>query len=536
MSSAASYDTKERVKQAVDIVDLVQAYLPLRREGRGFKALCPWHDDTRPSLQVNPERQSFKCWVCDIGGDIFSFVMKMEGVDVSRGAGDAGRSGRHSIRSPPAGGGRGGGADDKRMLYQAMAWAEQRSITSSCLPAPRPSRPARISPARRITAESMRRFQLGFAPDRWEWLLEQRGRNASIARRCSKRVGLVSRRRNGPRLLRSLQGSGAVSDLRRPGPRRSALGGRVLPELATADAAKYVNSPETPLFSKSNLLYGLDVARDAIRKIQHGAGDGGLHRLHRGASVRLRQHRGRVGHGAAASHIQLLRRYADRPRVVLVLDGDEAGRRRAKEVLELFVSANVDLRVLTLPDELDPADYLLTHGAAAFEALVENAIDALSHAFHTATARSIRSTTCTRRPRPWSSSWPRLPKLRGCVPTREIEDRLREEKFLQRLAVGFSSERGASAAADDRAAPQDGVAQPTIQRQQSASVAAPLDPLERELLEILLQLPTAMDRVWGVIEADAMARWRGRHWCISAVATLWRRGNSAGLRPTVIGV
>ena len=81
VSGPATYDVKERIRQAIDIVELVGSYLPLRREGRGYKAICPWHDDTRPSLQVNPERQSFKCWVCDVGGDIFSFTMKMENVD-----------------------------------------------------------------------------------------------------------------------------------------------------------------------------------------------------------------------------------------------------------------------------------------------------------------------------------------------------------------------------------------------------------------------------------------------------------------------
>ena len=79
--SGGSFDTKERVKQAVDIVDLVGSHIQLRRQGRNYVGLCPWHDDTRPSLQVNPERQSFKCWVCDIGGDVFSFVMKIEGVE-----------------------------------------------------------------------------------------------------------------------------------------------------------------------------------------------------------------------------------------------------------------------------------------------------------------------------------------------------------------------------------------------------------------------------------------------------------------------
>ena len=81
MSFGPAYDAKEQVRQAVDIVDVVSGYVQLRRNGRNFVGLCPWHDDSRPSLQVNPERQSFKCWVCDIGGDVFNFVMKAEGME-----------------------------------------------------------------------------------------------------------------------------------------------------------------------------------------------------------------------------------------------------------------------------------------------------------------------------------------------------------------------------------------------------------------------------------------------------------------------
>ena len=81
MSFTSSFDAKEQIRQAIDIVDLAGQYLQLRREGRIYKALCPWHDDSRPSLQINPDRQSFKCWVCNIGGDIFSFMMKIENVE-----------------------------------------------------------------------------------------------------------------------------------------------------------------------------------------------------------------------------------------------------------------------------------------------------------------------------------------------------------------------------------------------------------------------------------------------------------------------
>ena len=81
MSFGAAFDAKEQVRQAIDIVDLVGSYVQLRRNGRNFVGLCPWHDDSRPSLQINPDRQSFKCLVCDYGGDVFSFVMRMENME-----------------------------------------------------------------------------------------------------------------------------------------------------------------------------------------------------------------------------------------------------------------------------------------------------------------------------------------------------------------------------------------------------------------------------------------------------------------------
>ncbi len=137
--SSGSFDTKERVKQAVDIVDLVGSHIQLRRQGRNYVGLCPWHDDTRPSLQVNPERQSFKCWVCDIGGDVFSFVMKIEGVEFREAlqmlADRAGipiekprrqRVGRPCGRSRQRRGKQRRRRHDKRTLLQAMAWAEKQ--------------------------------------------------------------------------------------------------------------------------------------------------------------------------------------------------------------------------------------------------------------------------------------------------------------------------------------------------------------------------------------------------------------------------
>ena len=142
------------------------------------------------------------------------------------------------------------------------------------------------------------------------------------------------------------------------------IGGRILPESGLASPAKYINSPETPLFSKGKLLYGLDVAREAIRKsrtalVMEGYTDCIVaHQSGFDNAVAV------LGTALGPSHVQILKRFADR--IVLVLDGDRAGQKRAEEVLELFIAENVDLAILTLPDETDPCQFLLERGAGAF--------------------------------------------------------------------------------------------------------------------------------------------------------------------------
>ena len=186
--STGSFDTKERVKQAVDIVDLVGSHIQLRRQGRNYVGLCPWHDDTRPSLQVNPERQSFKCWVCDIGGDVFSFVMKMEGVEFREALQMlADRAGipvekphrQHAAASGASGEAAGGSQDTsglahKPVLLQAMAWAEKQ-YHKCLLEAPEAEAARRYLQQRGITAESIERFHLGFSPLDRDWILRQAG-------------------------------------------------------------------------------------------------------------------------------------------------------------------------------------------------------------------------------------------------------------------------------------------------------------------------------------------------------------------------
>ncbi len=502
MSVDSSFDAKERVRQAIDIVDLVGSYLQLRREGRAFKALCPWHDDTRPSLQINPERQSFKCFVCDIGGDIFTFIERMEGVGFREAL--AMLADRAGIRLQPA---RPDAAerpladvDDKRVLYKAMDWATGEF--HRCLLKAPEAAPAREYLAKRgISTESLARFRLGFSPDEWEWISAS-ARSSPFSAAVLERIGLVVRKRSGPGYYDRFKGRVLFPIFDSQG-RAVALGGRVLPELATAETAKYINSPETPLFTKSKHLYGLHTSREAIRKsnvalVMEGYTDCIIaHQLGFDNAVAV------LGTALGADHIQLLRRFAERLRIVSVLDGDEAGRKRANEVLELFVGANADLRVLTLPDDLDPCDFLLKRGASSFADLVAGAADALEHAYRVATAgidlhRDVHA--ASQALEQLLATIAKAPRLRSDT---TMDDRLREQKFLQRLAFEFRlPEEQLRARLTQLRQKRPPLRSAPTADSSTASTAQSIDPCEQEVIEILLQFPAAFEKISQSVAAE----------------------------------
>jgi DNA primase len=436
VSGGFSLDTKEQVRQAIDIVDLVGSYVPLRRQGRGYVGLCPWHDDTKPSLQVNPERQSFKCWVCDVGGDVFSFIMKAEGVEfrealemLAERAGIALRP-RHQPHPDASGAERSeAGPSDRKTLLRAMAWAEGQY--HRCLLESPDAEPARQYLQRRgITSESIEKFHLGFSPDRWEWILAQAEGGVTRAK-VLETIGLLIRRDDGSRYDR-FKGR-VLFSIRDAQGRPVGLGGRVLPELGATNPAKYINSPETPLFTKSKLLYGLDVAKDAMRRtgtalVMEGYTDTIVaHQYGFDNAVAV------LGTALGDEHVRILNRFVDR--VVLVLDGDEAGQKRTNEVLELFIARQVDLRILTLPEGADPCDFLQEHGAEAFRSLLENeAVDALEHARRVFT----RGVNLERDVHGASQALDKMVAVLAKASRPSGEQRFREDKILNRLAQDFA--------------------------------------------------------------------------------------------------
>jgi DNA primase len=553
VSFGPAFDAKEQVRQAVDIVDLVSSYVQLRRQGRNFVGLCPWHDDSRPSLQVNPERQSFKCWVCDIGGDVFSFIMKAEGLEFREAlemlAERAGIS-LQRTRQHPSEPGRGhrreaivgprtdsdeigspgsrttrfaDPAEEKRTLYRAAAWAEEQF--HRCLVSAPEAETGRVYLAERgITAESVRRFHLGFAPDRWDWILEQaRGTPWTVA--ILERIGLLRRKELGSGFYDWFRGR-VMFSIRDARSQPIAFGGRVLPQLADERTAKYINSPETPLFSKSRELYGLDMARDNFKKaggaiVMEGYTDclmAHQHGIDNCVAV--------LGTALGERHLQLLRRYTDS--ITLVLDGDDAGRRRTNEILDallaLFEKNSVDLRILTLPQGVDPCDFIATHGSDSFRELLTQAADALEHKFNAVTNGLDTLTDTHRASQAAEQMLATLAQIRPAGGGASSQTLLREEQMLGRIARKFHLP-------EEQLRSRLGAMRREARTRQSAKVSgfrfqvsdasgslsdarhrtpdtwprlADLPAWDRDLLELLLLEPHFINRLAEVVEPSSL--------------------------------
>lgn len=532
MSFGPAFDAKELVRQAVDIVDLVGSYVQLRRQGRNFVGLCPWHDDSRPSLQVNPDRQSFKCWVCDYGGDIFSFIMRAENLEfrealefLAERAGIDIRPQRAGSSSTPTTATEEGPAPqyDKRTLLRAAAWAE--SQFHRCLLESPEAEPGRAYLADRgLNADTIEQFKLGFAPNRWDWILE-RARGTEWTPPILERIGLLRRRdTTDPRGSSPRSPAGyydwfrgrAMFSIRDARSRPIAFGGRVLPQLADDRAAKYINSPETPLFSKSRELYALDVAREHFQEpggaiVMEGYTDVLMAHQHG-----IRNCVAVLGTALGERHLQLLRRYTER--ITLVLDGDAAGRRRTDEILDallaLFEKNQIDLRILILPGEVDPCDFIATHGSDPFRALLATAVDALEHKF-TAVTNGLDTLTDTHRASQAAEQLlATLAQLRPAASGASSATLLREEQMLSRIARRFhlpeEKLRGRLAALRRASTARRPTTQRTTDESQTRAAndipkLADLPAWDRGLLELLLIDPAIVSRLIGVIPPQAFS-------------------------------
>jgi DNA primase len=486
----------KQVKAANDIVGVVGSYLALKPAGAVFKALCPFHSDSRPSLDVDPRRQRYRCWACGKHGDVVSFIQEMEKVSFPEARQIlANRAGIKLDDNPSP-------QDQARTrLLGVMRWAEEK-YRHCLLEDPLGTAAVQYVAGRKFAGTTVRDFGLGFAPLAGEWLVKL-AEAERVPADVLVEVGLIAPRQENRGFYDRFRDR-VMFPIRDVQGRAVGFGGRIMPESPYASRApKYYNSSETPLFSKSELLYGLDKARHAGTAAGYLAVVEGYTDVMMAHQCGVAQVVATMGTALNARHVAQLRRYA--PKVVLVYDADAGGLTGVDRALELFVSQDVELAVATLPDGLDPCDLLVRpDGPDTFKQILTGATDALDFKLDRLLCRSgTPSVEATRRVVDEvlgiMAAAPALPSKASQVKQELIVTRLAHRLGLRQETVWarfgeLREERRRKEQQQPRPVPQASAARVTEKPAAPVDKADPQYQCERQLLQLVLAEPALIPK------------------------------------------
>ena len=496
MSVGFGDDFKEQVRAATSLVDVVSEIVSLTptRNGTDYVGLCPFHDDKNPSFHIYPDRQTYRCWVCEVGGDCFRWVMEMERVSFPEALELLARRANLEIPKRSQSEFVKQVEHDKVTQYDIVEWAinlMQQALRSGA----GSDLVQRYIRARNLTEETVKKFRMGYHPENWSWLLDKAKGRFSEKQLLS--VGLIGERDNGRGYYDNLVGRlvfPIIDERSRP----VAFGGRVLPGSNIESPAKYWNSPESNIFLKRRTLYAFDQAREPIRKshtaiIVEGYMD--CIACHQAGVTNVVA---TLGTALTEDHVKFLKRFAER--VVLIYDGDQAGRDAAERSIGRFLAQDLDLRVLTLSDGQDPADYCENHGKDEFQALIDGAPEAWEYKLQTVTER-FGITSVSGRQQVMNQMVEFLaaaPGLQGTLREdliiRNVCQRVQVDETLTRRQIQEGRRQNTS----QRFVRHDEPAQPqVINRPRNGA-----DLAERELLEIILSHPEMTDYIRHQIGPD----------------------------------
>jgi DNA primase len=360
-----SQATLERIRAASDIVDVIGSCLPLKKAGANFTALCPFHKEKTPSFNVNPHRQIFHCFGCHKGGDVFTFVKEFENI----GFVDAVRRLAERAKIPLEFDSRPGEQQSRHLKDQLLQIHDQIATRwQNCLANESVGQLARDYLAKRgVSAEAVKLFRLGAAPPSWDDTVNwAKSKNYELP--LVEKAGLILRKEETGNYYDRFRGRLMFPICDEQG-RVIGFSGRVLS--GDEKTAKYVNSPETPIFTKSKIFFGLDKSKRAILDAGFAVVCEGQLDLIACFMAGVQNIVAPQGTAFTDQHARIIKRYVDE--VVLCFDSDEAGQNAAVRSLDHLLASGLAVRVAVVPAPHDPDSFIKANGGEAFRKLVENA-------------------------------------------------------------------------------------------------------------------------------------------------------------------
>ncbi|MFM8477157.1 MAG: DNA primase [Planctomycetaceae bacterium] len=530
---AAGDDFKQLVRSSTNLVDLVSETVTLKPlyGGRSYVGLCPFHEDHNPSFNVYPDRQSYRCWVCDEGGDCFSWVMKIEKVPFPEALESLAKRARLEIprRGPqsdvPAGPGKGEALEVAEWAANLM---HQTLRTSPVAQAAR-----EYVAKRRLTDETVRSFRLGYHPEDRYWLQDKARGRFTTAQLVA--AGII-RPRDGAQGYSAMDlADRLVFPVFDEKGRVVAFGGRVLPGRNDQNRGKYWNSWETSIFQKRRTTFAFDKARETIRRqkvaiVVEGYMDCiACHQAGVTGAIAT------LGTALTEDHVKFLRRFAER--VVLVYDSDDAGQRAAEKSISQFLAQDLDLRILNVPSGKDPADYLEDHSREEFLKLTESALEAWDYKLQAVMKRlgtdsiSARQQVLTQMLDFLNSA----PGLAGTVREDlilrtvcwkvQVDERIARQQLSElRQTARKRLQLKSSAETPEKNVPRSAPGKVSNSPQspaRSTTASSAIRKAERDLLEIILTCPETIDLIRHHIGPDDFSDSRHRQ-LLELCIDLWK--------------
>lgn len=353
----------KEIKERLGIVDLIETYVSLKRSGKNFVGLCPFHDDKNPSMYVSEEKGVFHCFGCGAGGDVFAFLMKYKNISFSEAVEELAKRlnlkvYKNQVLSPYSG--------RKRIesyLYKINRLASL--FYHRLLIASKEGLKAReYLRERGISGDVIKEFEIGYAPGGWDTLLSF-FKKKNVPLYLAEKVGLLIKKENKRGYYDRFR-ERIVFPIRNVEGMVIGFGGRALGE----GQPKYINSPESEIYHKGSVLYGLDKAREHIRSKRKVVLVEGYMDLLSLFMIGIKNVVATLGTSFTQSHARLLKRYTDR--LVVIFDGDEAGIKASLRVLDICLEEELFPFMVVLPRGEDPASFVLKGLQEEFSQMVEN--------------------------------------------------------------------------------------------------------------------------------------------------------------------